>query len=57
MIFSLETAREFAEWDRLGTYLREDNLLLIPDEDRLNYLRIWQDISEQEEKLDDALLM
>ncbi len=52
-----EAAAHEDQWQSLGTYLQTDNSLLLPDQDRLEFLGQWNDICEQQEKLDDALLI
>ena len=46
-----------AAWSGLGQYLQRDDLALLTDDERRSLYEDWQDITRQEERLDDALLI
>ena len=46
-----------ATWSGLGQYLQRDDLALLTDDERRSLYEDWQDITRQEEHLDDALLI
>lgn len=46
-----------AAWSGFGQYLQRDDLALVTDDERRSLYEDWQDITRQEEHLDDALLI
>lgn len=50
-------AASLQNWTGIGDYLRRDRVQLVPPEKRQSLLISWEEITHQEENLDDAILI
>ena len=51
------TAAKPRDWSGIGGYLKRPDVLLLSDEQRLKLLDSWQEVTRQEENLEDAILI